>query len=72
MCDNSDHEPDLRPFVVSEIDQMLAGIQDGNKKALSDARDWLADLVLDGDADVICTMLRGWSSEMSKGMAGEW
>ncbi len=65
-------EEDLRPYIISEIDQMLADIRDGGTDEISYARDWLADLVMEGDPDVICTMLRGWSSEMSRGLAGEW
>ena len=65
-------DKDLRPMIISEIDQMLAGISSGDEGDLADARDWLADLVMDGDPDVISTMLRGWSHEMSRGLNGEW
>ncbi len=57
-------EDDWRPYVVSELDQMIAGIGDGKSQDLQDARDWLADLILDGDPDVIVTLLSGWRHEM--------
>ena len=65
-------DKDLRPMIISEIDQMLARISSGDEGDLADARDWLADLVMDGDPNVISTMLRGWSHEMSRGLNGEW
>lgn len=66
MPDND--ERDWRPFVISELDQMIAAISDGEQEAYDDARDWLADLVMDGDRDVIATMLRGFQNEMSAGL----
>ncbi len=64
----SKNEHDWRPYVISELDQMIAAIGDGDQEAYNDARDWLADLVMDGDRDVITTMLRGFQNEMSKGL----
>ena len=50
----------LNAMVISEIDQMLTGIKRGSQKDLQDARDWLADTVLDGNPEAICILLRGW------------
>lgn len=69
MPDND--EPDMRAYVISELDQMIAAIGDGEQGAYDDARDWLADLVMDGDRDVITTILRGFQNEMSKGLDDE-
>ena len=65
---SEDDEPDMRAYVISELDQMIAAIGDGEQGAYDDARDWLADLVMDGDRDVIATMLRGFQNEMSAGL----
>ncbi len=56
---------DYRLYIISEVDQMLRELEDSEKeKTLALARDWLAELILDGDPDVIATMLRGWGHEM--------
>lgn len=50
----------LNMAVMAEIDQMCAEIRDGNASTLRDARDWLADIVLDGESEAICRLLIGW------------
>ena len=66
------HEPDdWRMFIISEIDQMLSEIKNGNEETYDLARDWLADLVMNGDQDVIATMLRGWQREMEASLERE-
>lgn len=57
-------EPDFRPYIISEVDQILAGMDDGDPDAYDRGRDWLADLVSAGDHDVITTLLRGFQHEM--------
>lgn len=64
-------EPDGRLYLISELDQMLTEINDGGTEACDLARDWLADLVMDGDQDVIATMLRGWQHEMEASLERE-
>ena len=60
---------DWRPYMIAEMDQLTAGIDDGDADALDLAVDWLHDLVVAGDADVIGTLLRGWRHEMEAGLA---
>jgi len=67
----SDDELDLRGYLISELDQMLAELADGNEETYDRARDWLSELVLDGDRDVIATMLRGWQHEMAASLERE-
>lgn len=55
---------DWRLYSISELDQMLSELRDGNTETYDRARDWLADLVMDGDWAVIATMIRGWQREM--------
>ena len=62
---------DWRPYMISEMDQLTAGIEDGDANALAVATDWLHDLVVAGDADVIVSMLRGWQLEMERGLREE-
>ncbi len=62
---------DWRPYMISEMDQLTAGIEDGDANALAVATDWLHDLVVAGDADVIVSMLRGWRLEMERGLREE-
>ncbi len=71
MCDESTGR-DYRPYLIGEIDQMLTELKGPEKEATLDlARDWLADLVMDGDPDVIATMLRGWQHEMEASLKRE-
>ena len=57
-----------RPYMICEMDQLVAGIDDGDNDALKRARDWLHDLVVAGDADVIASILRGWQHSMIIGL----
>ena len=66
MCE--DDYGEWRPYMICEMDQILAGIEDGDSDALDLACDWLNDLVVAGDPDVIATMLRGWQHEMIVGL----